>query len=54
MEREYKDRLRNLESKIGNLLGKKVTFFNKNIDKHIRQESLDIELGCVNQYGICE
>jgi len=54
MEQGYKDRLRELESKISSIVGKKVTFFQDSKDKHIRQQSLGLDLGCVNQYGICE
>jgi len=55
MEDKYKQRLRNLEKEMSDILGKDVKFFNPDRDKHLRK-TLDIgmENYCVNQYGICE
>ena len=61
MEDKYKQRLRNLEKEMQNIVGKagfdrkKATFFPPDMDKHLRP-TLDIgdEDYCVNQYGICE
>jgi len=62
MEDKYKQRLRDLEDNIGNIVSKNgfdrknAKFFNKDKDKHLRQ-TLDLEFEddhCVNQYGICE
>lgn len=49
MEDKYKDRVKNLELKIG------AKFFAPDMQKHLRK-TLDLDFGdeCVNQYGICE
>ena len=56
MEPEYKQRLRNLEKDMSDLLGKNVKFFPPKKDKNLR-ETFDFgeeyESQCVNQYGIC-
>jgi len=56
MESKYKKRLRKLEEEMSQLLGKKVKFFAKQRDKHIKQGALfdSKNIGCVNQFGICE
>ena len=54
MEEEYKLRLRNLEKDMSELLGKKVKFFAPEVDRYLNQKTLNLELGCVNQFGICE
>lgn len=56
MESEYKHRLRKLEEEISQILGKKVNFFADDKDMYLKQGSLfnSSNLGCVNQYGICE
>lgn len=54
MEDKYKQRLRNLEKEVSNILGRKVNFFTDDKDKHLRQNTFDLDIGCVNQFGICE
>jgi len=54
MEDEYKNRLRNLEKEMSELLGKEVKFFALDVDRYLNQGTLNLELGCVNQFGICE
>ena len=51
-------RVQDLEKKISEIRGKKVTFFKENIDDKVKRSSaynaLGIDLGCISQYGICE
>jgi len=54
MEQEYKNRVKRLENKISSMHGKKITFFEPNRNRHLKQRGLGLDLGCVNQYGICE
>lgn len=55
MEDKYKKRLRDLEEKISKLIGKDVKFFVEHKDKQLSQGNLfGGDLGCVNQFGICE
>jgi 3'-phosphoadenosine 5'-phosphosulfate sulfotransferase (PAPS reductase)/FAD synthetase len=53
IEDKYKERLRNLEKTISDINGKPAKFFSSDKDKYLR-ETLDIDLGCINQYGVCE
>ena len=54
MEDKYKQRLRNLEKEVSKILGREVKFFANDKDKHLRQKQLGLNVGCVNQFGICE
>ncbi len=63
MEDKYKQRLRNLEKDIQEIVGKagfskrKAKFFAPDLDKHLRSTldfGEDYNNQCVNQYGICE
>ena len=60
MEPEYVQRLRGLERKVSDVVsngGKKVKFFPKDRDKHLRKKldfGEDYNNQCVNQFSICE
>ena len=51
------DRVKNLESKVSEVAGKKITFF-KDGDMDYKKSksfnSLGLDLGCINPYGACE